>query len=89
MWTPDPRYWIQDSNFEHSGFRIPGVCFPRFHISSPGFQIPKSRITDSTSKYFDWVPESGLPHMGSWEKQFNSFYKTVLQKRNDEDSLKH
>ena len=50
MWIPDPRYWIQEST--SVDFRFQKVCFPGFWTPRPEFEIPKSRILDSTNKYF-------------------------------------
>ena len=44
MWTPEPRYWIQDSTLVDSGFQK--VCFPGFRNPIPGLRIPKNRILD-------------------------------------------
>ena len=50
MLTPDPRYWIQDLTSVDSGFQK--FCFPGLRIPRRVFRILKSRIPDSTSKYF-------------------------------------
>ena len=53
-WTPDSKYYIQDST--SVDFEFLKVCFLRFWFPSPGIQTPQAKIF--------WIPESGAWCMG-------------------------